>query len=168
MLSKQVFILFTPKVKSEINLTPSQLTKIQDAFGDCLQVEGDRISIRLTGGQDLSEMESQAMKVLEAPQRKRLEEIWIQRLGGIALADDAIAKKVGLNANQKQEADRLVEQGGNEIAEMAPDGHSPETLKKMTDIRTKVGKKIEALLTEEQKKIFEELKGKPFAMKPKS
>jgi hypothetical protein len=165
MLMKRIFVALVPKVKSEIKLTSDEYTKVLDAFGGALEVDGDSIRLTLSGPQDLGAMEVDAMKVLDSAQRKRLDEIWIQRLKGAALADDEIAKKVGLSAAQKKEADRLVDEGGAAISDLASEGPSPDMKKRFDDIRTKYGKKIEALLTDSQKRAYEDLKGKPFAPK---
>jgi len=167
MLTKRIFLALRSNVKPEIKLSPDQNSRIMDAFGGGLEVEGDQIRLSLHGNRELAEMEGDAMKVLDASQRKRLEEIWIQRLDGIAIADDGVAKKVGLSAEQKKQADRLVEEGGTAISNLMADEPSPAKAKQFNEIRIKTGKQVLALLNEQQKKAFEELKGKPFDMKLK-
>ena len=165
MLTKRIFLALNPNVKSEIKLTGDEREKIMNAFNGALEIEGERIRLSLSGGQDLGEMVAEGMKVLDAGQRRRLEELWIQRLKGLAIADDEIAKKVGLTAEQKREADRLVEEGGNAIAEIMMGNPSPNKGKKVDAIRSDYGKRVLNLLTEGQKKTYEGLKGKPFEPK---
>lgn len=165
LLVKRIFLGLKPKIAKEINLTPAQRANVMEAFGDVLEVEGDRIKLKLSGDQNLDEMEAQAMKALDGGQRKRLEELWIQHLGGLSLADDQVAKKIGLTAEQKKKADDLVDQGGMEALDFMSDGPSPETAKKVEEIRAKIAKKVEALLSESQHRAFEDLKGKLFDFK---
>jgi len=165
MVTKRILLAVLPKIQTELKITSDQRTRIFAAFGDSLEVEGDRIKLMLTGDQNLGEMEVAAMKVLDSVQQKRLEEVWLQRLGGIALGDEAVAKRVGLTADQKKEVDGLIEGGGAAIVDLMRDGPDPSAAKQVSDIRKKVGIKAEALLTDSQKRAFEGLKGKPFDMK---
>jgi hypothetical protein len=163
MLVKRVFFALRPNVATELKVTADERSRIVDAFGGALEVEGNSIRLTLTGGQDLAEMEQNAIKVLDAAQRKRLEEVWIQRLNGLAIADDAVAKKLDLTPDQKRQADKLVEEGGNAASDLMSGGGGPEVTKKFDEIRSTYGKRVLALLTAEQLKIYENLKGKPFA-----
>ena len=167
ILTKRIFLAFTPQVKAELKLTTDQVTKMTDAFEGGLEVDGDRIKLMLNGAQDLGAMETEAIKILDAVQRKRLQEIWVQYLKGLALADEGIAKQVGLTESQKKETDRLVNEGGGAITELITGEPDPETSKKIDEIRAKYGKKMLDLLTADQKKAYDDLTGKPFEMKKK-
>ncbi|MDR3690021.1 MAG: hypothetical protein P4L46_11625 [Fimbriimonas sp.] len=162
MLTKKIFFALGPKTITEIKLTDAEKTKILDAFDGGLEVDGNRISLRLTGGQDLAAMEAEALKVLDKDQTKRLQELWIQYIGGLAIADDTVAKQLGLSDEQKKKADKLVDKGGSEASELLTGEPDPSVGKKINEIRSKYGKKILALLTDDQAKTFETLKGKPF------
>jgi hypothetical protein len=167
-MTKRIFLALRPNVTKELNVTSDQRGKMLEAFGDSLQMDGDRIRLQLTGGQNLEEMEEQAMKALAPAQLKRLEEIWIQNIGGVALADDKIAKKVGLTGDQKSQVEKLVDEAGTSVSDLMAAPPSPENGKKIGEVRAKCGKKLEALLTDDQRKTFQELKGKPFEFKKAS
>jgi hypothetical protein len=169
LLPDRIFVALRPMVRTELKMDDAEKQKIIDAFEGALEVEGDMIRLSLSGGTDLHELEDRAEKVLTPDQKVRLEEVWIQSLDGAAVADDAVAKKLGLTDDQKKQADALADRGGQEILDLFSDGPPAEGGKdKMTAIRIKFGKQIEALLTDDQKKAYEQLKGKPLAgLEPK-
>lgn len=163
VISQKVFMIFRPAVKKELKITDDQEKRAKDAFGDILQVDGDRIMITMTGDTDLKELGKNALKVLDADQTKRLKEVWIQEQFGTAIADDEVAKELALTDDQRKSADKEIESAGQALMEMFQGGdHGPEMAKKALEVRKKAGEKMLALLTEEQKKKYEAMKGKPF------
>lgn len=163
VISQKVFMIFRAAVKKELKITDDQEKRAKDAFGDVLQVDGDRIMITMTGDTDLKELGKNALKVLDADQTKRLKEVWIQEQFGTAIADDEVAKELALTDDQRKSADKEIESAGQALMEMFQGGdHGPEMAKKALEIRKKAGEKMLALLTEEQKKKYEAMKGKPF------
>lgn len=167
VISKKVFLVFQSEVKKELKITDAQEGKVKEAFGDSLQVDGDKIMIMMTGDTDLDTMAKNALKVLDADQTKRLNEVWIQSLDGAAIADDEVSKQLEITADQKKNVDKLIDEAGTAIMDEihAGAGHTEDAAKKFKEIRKKAGEKIVALLTEDQKKKYETLKGKEFKFK---
>ncbi len=159
LLGRKVFFALTPQVKEALKLTKEQSTRIQDAFGDALQIDGDRIMLSLQPGMDLDQMEKDAMKVLSAEQSKRMSELFVQRAGGLVLLDDEVAKKLSLTDDQKASVKKLGEEAAGKVMELFHNGADDESAKKGKQLRVEYGKKMEALLTDDQKKGFEALKG---------
>ncbi len=167
VISKKVFLIFQAEVKKELKITDAQEGKVKEVFGDSLQVEGDKIMIMMTGDTDLDTMAKNALKVLDADQTKRLHEVWIQSLDGAAIADEEVAKPLELTADQKKSVDKLIDEAGKSIIDEIHSGAGQdlEAAKKFKEIRKKAGEKIVALLTEDQRKKYEALKGKEFKFK---
>ena len=165
MLGRKVFIALTPDVKKELKITSDQDKKLATVFEGVLQMEGEKIMVTMTPDTDLDKLEKDALAVLEETQRARLTEIWLQRLGGLALADEEIAKQLSLTETQKKSAAELLAKGSDQIMELMHSGPSEDAHKQAQTARKEVGKKMEALLDDKQKLAFEVLKGKPFKTK---
>lgn len=165
VLGPKIFIVFRPDVKAELKVTEEQSKTILDAFEGSLQVEGSKIMITMDGSQDLDAMAKSALKILGEEQRKRLEELWVQQLGAIAVADDDIGKTLKLNDEQKKKISALVDDTADELTELFMAGPDDSTAKKAKGIRERASQKALALLDGDQKKAFEAMKGKPFKFK---
>lgn len=165
LVTKKVFTVLRAEVRQELKITEDQNTKIQNLFGDSLRVEGDKFMLMMTPDLDLDQIDKDAQKLLTADQAKRLHELWIQTHNGTALADDGLAKDLSLTDEQKKKIEKLVEEAARQLSELFGGGHDEEAAKKSKDIRDKAGKLMLETLTEEQKKKYDELKGKEFKFK---
>lgn len=99
-------------------------------------------------------------KVLKPEQVKRLEEITVQAAGLGAFHFPAVQKALHLKDEQKKELTAIAEGVTAKIRESA--GEGAERVAAMQKIRKEAEEEATKILTEEQKKTFEELKGKPF------
>lgn len=167
VLGNMVFYAVAPDIRAEIKLTESQLKKIVDAFQGSLTIDGDRIMVMMDPSLDMEDCSKQAMKVLDDAQRKRLEEIWIQELGAISIVEESIAKSLKLDDKQKKAANSILEETAKEMMELFMAGHDADTNKKAKALRGKASEQAKSLLTEEQAKAFEAMKGKEFKRKIK-
>jgi len=165
VLGRLVFLAFRPDVKAELKVTPEQYSKMTGAFGDSLEVDGERMSIRLTGSEDLEAMEKDALKVLDEAQTKRLAELRTQYVGALVLGLEKPAKEVGLSEDQRKEVAKIMKSTAESLQDLFSGGHSPEMIKDSEAIRKKSGERVLALLNEDQRKRFEGLKGKEFKFK---
>jgi Spy/CpxP family protein refolding chaperone len=166
LVSKKVFIALQAEVRAELKVTDDQFQKIKDAFGESLQIEEDRIMVMVTDGQDLNQMAKDALKSLTPEQSKRLNEVWIQSMKGAAVADEEVAKELKLTDEQKKAIDKLVQDAGQQIIDLYSGGnHDESSVKQASEIRSKAGTKMIEVLTEEQKKSYEAMKGKDFKFK---
>lgn len=166
LLSQRIFMVFMPEVKKELKIDDPQLEKIKVAFGESLRVEGEQIMIMMTGQEDFAQMQKDAAKALKPEQAKRLKELWIQSLNGIALADDEVAKDLSLTSSQKEEVNKIVLSAGEAIHELMSGGMiDQEGAKQIEKLRKQAGEKMLKLLDAEQSKTYETLKGKEFKFK---
>lgn len=166
VLGKKLFIAFGKKVRDELKITDAQFKKMEAAFEGTLQVEGDRVMVTVSGGEDLGAMEKQAMKVLDEEQKKRLNECWIQMMGALAVADEGVGQAVRLTKEQSKSVDAIIEETAKQIHDLFMSGHDESTPKQLRALRAKGSEKVLALLDDEQKANFEKLKGKPFKWEP--
>jgi hypothetical protein len=105
-------------------------------------------------------------KILKPDQLKRLTEIYIQQQGINALNDEDVAKELGINDEQKTKLGKVREEQGAAMRELfgAGGGDREAARTKMADLRKQTEEKTLAVLTDAQKKKFEEMKGKKFDM----
>jgi hypothetical protein len=109
-------------------------------------------------------------EILLPHQLKRLTEIYVQQAGVGALQDEDIAKELGISDGQKaklaevQQANR--EAMGAQMRELYQGGGGDREAAraKMDEMRKAGDAKVLAVLSADQQKKFEELKGKPFDM----
>jgi hypothetical protein len=164
LLARQIFIALRPNVSKELNLTGAQGSKIEDAFDGSLKVDGDRVMLTMTGDTSLDDMVTAAMKVLEPVQKTRLKEIWLQESGSLAILDPALAKELGVSKDQVEKATKVAESIASKIMDLFQDmsGDHEVAAKKVKALRDDARKQVDVLLTEDQRKKLETMKGKPF------
>jgi hypothetical protein len=107
--------------------------------------------------------------ILLPHQVKRLNEIYIQQAGTAALLDDDVSKLLNVSAAQKTKITEVRQQNqesfGAAMREMFQGGGDRDANRtKMEELRKANDAKVLAVLSADQQKKFEELKGKPFAM----
>ena len=166
----KIALLQNENVQKELELVDSQkdeLAKIQEEarqgrrgggggnFQD-LSAE-ERAKLREERQARQQETEKKIETVLLAPQKTRLNEIYVQALGTTALTDEAIAKELGIGedlqeriSETRREAFQAAFQDGG--------GRGPEAFAK---VREETDKKVLALLSADQQAKFEKMKGKP-------
>lgn len=165
MIGRRVFLAVVPSIQKELKLDDAQQAKIADICDGVLKAEGERVRLTLNGDADLPAIEKEALAVLTLDQFTRLNEIWMQRNGVLSLGDDSIAEKLTLTDVQKNEVDALLREGAAKLQEAFSAG-DPEAPANAKRIRGEVAAKIERVLTEQQRKDFSALKGKPFRPGP--
>lgn len=105
-------------------------------------------------------------KILKPDQLKRLKEIYIQHAGLAAQGDADVATDLGISDEQKTKMAKVREEQGAKLRELftgdAGDREAART--KMTELRKETDEKVLAVLSEDQKKKFEDMKGKKFDM----
>jgi len=125
----------------------------------------DRAKMREEAAARAKKEREELAKILKPEQLKRLTEIYIQQAGLAALQDADVAEKLKISAEQKEKMAKLREEQGAAMRELfSPDGDREAARTKMADLRKQTDEKTLAVLTEDQKKQFEEMKGKKFDM----
>jgi len=128
----------------------------------------ERAKLREEAAARTKKEKEELAKILKPDQIKRLREIYIRQLGVAALNDEDVAKDLGISDEQKTKLTKVREEQGAAMREAfgaAGGGGDREAARtKMTELRKSSEEKTLAVLTEDQKKKFEELKGKKFDM----
>lgn len=106
-------------------------------------------------------------EILLPLQMERLEQIALQMRGTGALADPAIAAKLGLTADQKQKIEAAMT-ANREAMQQAFQGGRDQDREQMRarfqQLRTSADEKLLAVLTTAQKAAYEKMKGPAFTM----
>jgi hypothetical protein len=107
--------------------------------------------------------------VLNADQMKRLKQLQLQSTlkgpGGLvgALMNADTQKALSLNDEQKEQLRGFQQDAGTQMREIFQNTQDQdERQKKMTEFRDSMAKKVEKLLTDEQKAKLKDLQGEPF------
>ena len=111
------------------------------------------------------EMAAQLEEVLLPEQMERLSQLGVQVLGTRALTLDRVVKELGITDKQKEELAEVTSGMRDKMMEMmrGGGGGDRENLRdKMEEMRDSVQKDLLGVLSDEQQKKFEEMKGEPF------
>jgi hypothetical protein len=110
-------------------------------------------------------LEPKLKEAVTAEQLKRLGEIKIQANGAASLADELVAKELGLSDEQKKKIADIRAEGERttrELLSSARDGNFQEAMTKVREANEKTLAKATEVLDAGQKEKFAALKGKPF------
>lgn len=145
----------------ELKLDADQQKQVDGLLGDYIQeVDGEkRLVIR--GSVDFEELDSNINKILKPQQQKRLKEAWLQLNGPMALTDTAVAKEVQLTEDQSKkitEAVTSMNQGMRDIFQESG-GDQQKMREGVIRLRGETAKLIEGMLSADQKKKLEAMKG---------
>lgn len=162
LLGNRIFSAFSPAVRTELKITEAQYRKMLDAFEGQVEAEGDRVMVRITSDTPMEDMTAAALKVLDSAQVKRLREIWLQRIGAAAMLDPEVGKELGLTSDQRKKGEAIADKVAEELMSLMQGGPDPDSMKQAQALRKEAGKKLEAVLTAEQLKKLESMRGKPF------
>ena len=177
------FLVFRGKVQEDLKLTAERKEKLeqhlQELLPDAMQffqkidgLQGEEREKELNAYRPKVQEKLEAVlnEALKEDQRKRLRQLELQREGALALwhGDVKIGKDLKITDEQRQQFMVVVQDMQKKIAPLineAQSGGNPEEIRpKVLKIRQEHESKIEALLTDTQKKQWNELLGKPLAL----
>lgn len=128
----------------------------------------DRARFREEAAARAKKEREELAKILKPEQVKRLNEIYIQQAGIAALQDAEVSETLKITDEQKEKMGKVREENQTAMRELFGGGGAGgdrEAMRtKMADLRKQNEEKTLAVLTEDQKKQFEEMKGKKFDM----
>lgn len=168
---KRTVMLIRKDVQVELKLTDKQISAIKDQFGETIQDAGDGKGARImiSGDTDVDQIEEGAARALEPAQRKRLNQLWIQEDGFATLAAKDIREEMKLDKDLLEKIDKEITNMNDEISDFAMAHSNPsdpaemkDAQQKLVGIRNKTNDRIKALLSNDQLKAWEELKGPKF------
>src|SRR3954465_283698 len=145
-----------PKVQEAVKITDEQKAKIEKINADSRKEMREASSGDKPDPEKMRKLRDSVTdklkEVLDADQQKRLMGIFVQVMGSGAVMDPAVGKEIGLTDEQK---DKLHEAMGP-----PPEGRGGRGGgESFQDRRAKMEKQVAAVLTPEQQKKLESLKG---------
>jgi hypothetical protein len=174
------FLVFRDKVLEELKVNDEQRDKLMQHILEQIMETGPFLdSLRDAGPEGekkLNEHRKSALEklakvvkdVLQPEQLSRLRQLTLQRDGGFALLQNDVQKDLEISPEQKKKFMALMKELQENIQLMikaAQSGGKPEELgPKVEQLRKDQGKKLEAALTDAQKKQWQELLGPPFEL----
>jgi hypothetical protein len=162
-----LILLRQKSVQEELKVTPELAKKIREftnkeyeAFLKALQLGEKEREPRLEA------LEKENQKFLDdnltPAQRKRLDQITIQVTGLQHLTQPGIIKFLSLTEEQQQKFKAMQQEARKELEEIIGAKNREGRNEKLAKLRADIDKKVEAVLTREQKEKARELVGEPF------
>ncbi|MER3412962.1 MAG: hypothetical protein C4341_01745 [Armatimonadota bacterium] len=168
-------LLLIPQVQAELKMTEEQVAKVREALGGPGRPGGRGGAGGLGGGDPQQreqmrlmrlEQEKRIKEILSAEQYKRYQEISLQQEGPAAFARKEVADKLGLSDSQRFKINAILEEQRATMRDMfqggGGGGDRQAMMETMQKLREETNAKLLAVLTTEQKKIWEGMLGKPF------
>lgn len=178
MMGGGLRMLAIPEVQKELKLDPAQVdllrglqaesdAKMRSLFDRSRGDGGSRESSRAEFEKLRAEQDKQVAEILDAKQRARLKQLEVQQSGVRALGQPAVQKQLALTAEQKQKIGQALENEREAMrAAFTGGGFDPsqrdQIRQKMMTIRTSTETKLNAVLTDGQKKQFTAMQGPKF------
>jgi hypothetical protein len=172
------FIVFRDKVLDELKVSDEQKEKMMRYAMEQIMETGPFLeSLTETGPERekklgehrkiaLEKLAKHAKEVLQPGQLNRLRQVTLQREGGFALGQDDVRNELKISQEQLtkfmavvQELQKNVE---SLVKEAQSSGKAEELRPKIEQLRKDHARKLEAILTDAQKKQWKELLGPPF------
>jgi hypothetical protein len=174
------FIVFREKVLDELKVSDEQREKLMQYIMEQIMETGPFLdSLAETGPErekKLNEHRKNALEklakhlkeVLQPDQLKRLRQVTLQQEGGFALGQDEVQKDLKVSQEQLKKFTAIVlelQKNVESRVKEAQSGGKPEEIRpKIEQLRKDHAKKLEAVLTDAQKKQWSELLGPPFEL----
>jgi Spy/CpxP family protein refolding chaperone len=177
-------LLLNKSVQEELKLTADQIQKIRDVPQSvCDKHQEQRDAIAKLQGKERREKEARLsgtidqetnmgqQEILNPQQKKRFQEIALQQRGARAFFDKEVQKALKLTDEQKDKIKTINQEANKEIRAISRPGVVPtpggpqDLLNKMAALRKDSVDKVLAILTDDQKKKYNEMAGATFEVK---
>jgi hypothetical protein len=170
-------LLGNESVQKELKLDNEQVDKIKAALTKVREQHQEEFAKlrsldqeeRRTKGQELNKTVSEeilksASGILAPDQLKRLKQIELQQEGTRALSRADVEKALNLTPDQKEKIKAISDDAAKEMRDLrqAGGGGAQGNREKMTELRKQTNEKVQAVLTDDQKKTWKEMTGEPF------
>jgi hypothetical protein len=172
------FIVFREKVLDELKVSDEQKDKLMQYMMEQIMETGPFLDSLTETGQEREKklndhrktahekLAKQLKETLQPGQLTRLRQVTLQHEGGFALGQDDVQKELKITQEQLKKFSAVVHELQKNIEHLvkeAQSGGKPEELRpKIEVLRKDHAKKLEAVLTDAQKKQWKELLGPPF------
>ena len=174
------FIVYREKVLDELKVSDEQKEKLMQQLMERIMETGPFLESLPENGQErekklkehrknaLEKLAKQLAEVLEPGQLKRLRQVTLQQEGSFALGQDEVRKELKITQEQMEKFQAVVQElqkSVEPLVKQAQAGGKPEEIRpKIEQLRKEHAKKLEAVLTDAQKKQWKELLGPPFEL----
>jgi Spy/CpxP family protein refolding chaperone len=183
MFNNPVGLLGMPEVQKELKLSEEQTKEVGEALAALNPGRGgfnfqelqnlseeDRQKrmdeMRKKAEESMKAAEEKMNKILKPEQLARLKQLSLQRQGSMALTRPEVAKDLGLTKEQQEKIQEIQAsarpQGGRQNFQDLSDEERQKLFAEANERREKAQADMLAVLTDDQKAKFEELKGKEF------
>ncbi|HEV3235477.1 MAG TPA: hypothetical protein VGZ25_00715 [Gemmataceae bacterium] len=171
-------LLQNESVQTELKVDKDQAEKVKEAVQQVQDKHKDEFAKlrdlsqeeRRTEGQKLSRTVSEeilkaADTILKPDQIKRLKQIELQQLGTQAFTRPEVQTALSLKDDQKEKVKAIADAAATEMRELRQGGNQQQgNREKIAAIRKETQEKIQAVLTDDQKKTWKDMTGDPFQM----
>jgi hypothetical protein len=174
------FIVFREKVLDELKVTDDQREKLMQLLMEQIMETGPFLDSLTETGQErekkLNEHRKQAKEkldknlkeVLQPEQRNRLRQVTLQQEGAFALGQEDVRKELKITQSQMMRFMAIMQELHKQVEPLVKEaqsgGNPAEIRPKIEKLREDHAKKLEAVLTDAQKKQWRELLGPPFEL----
>jgi hypothetical protein len=174
------FIVFREKVLDELKVSDQQKEKLMQHVMEQVMETGPFLDSLTETGQErekkLNEHRKHAREklakllkdVLQPAQLNRLRQVKLQQEGAFALGQDDVQKELKITQEQLRKFMTIVQELQKNVTPLFKEvqaGGNPEEIRpKIEQLRKDHAKKLEAVLTDAQKKQWKELLGPPFEL----
>jgi Spy/CpxP family protein refolding chaperone len=178
----KAMLLRSEQVQKELKISEEQKTKITEVvtahqkkssgeFAKLRDVSREERREKMTAVREklTKELDKQLKEVLKKEQFKRLEEISVQQRGTRALTQKDMVAALKLSEEQVEKINGVFQAQGEKMRELFQElrnrqGERGSMREAMEKLRKETDANAIAVLTDEQKKKYESLKGKPFEL----
>jgi hypothetical protein len=174
------FIVFRESVLDELKVSDQQKEKLMKYLMDQIMETGPFLDSLAKTGEErekklkehrenaLEKLAKHVREVLEPGQLTRLRQVTLQQEGSFALGQDEVQKELKISQEQLKKFMAVVQELQKQVealVKQAQSGGNPEEIRpKIEQLRKDHAKKLEAILTDAQKKQWKELLGPPFEL----
>lgn len=164
--TSRMMLAIAPDSSKELKITKDQNRKIQDALKEMQKgMQGGGVPSGFDMMNPMAGMDAKIDEILTDIQKVRMEELFVQKNGGMSLTDAKVAAALVLTEEQTVQIKALSDDARTAVMEMAMKVRSNSDMKKMKEKQKEFGDKMLQLCTTEQLAKFETMKGKPFKFK---
>lgn len=164
------YLLLNKSVQQELKLTDDQLDKLKGAVEKLLDDNKDRLAKlrdlapeeRAKAMAPITDLSNKiVVKVLDEDQVKRLRQIDIQQRGPMALYDPEVRKALKITDEQTGMLKELADKSIAQVQKF----YDAKDMKKVAEVMRGAEEKLASILTDDQKRTWREMLGKPFEVR---
>lgn len=163
IVPRKMVLLARPDVRDALKLTGEQYRRIREKLKPYASESNGSVLITVGPSDDLAAVERDLILTLNVRQRKRLDEIWMWVYGAATLINKELADKVGLSDAQRMSIEASLREWELELLALIRETRNGRLqLEPIQKLRVRYDAKLAAVMTSDQARTFESLKGELF------